>query len=310
MASEDQGVERIVAESRKMLSVLEMADIAAGSNVTVLIEGETGVGKDLVAQYIHSRSPRHNGSFVCINCGAIPESLFESEIFGHQKGAFTNAFSTHKGCFEQANGGTIFLDEISEMPLNTQAKLLRIMESKMVKRIGGEVEIPLDARIVSATNNNLREQVKKKLFRQDLYYRLAVCVIFIPPLRQRVEDIKPLAEYFLDDGSGLTKVLSDNAISKLCRYQWPGNVRELQSCIMRSILFSNGSETISENDLQLGQDACQYSIEGKARLEETLKIVNGDVKKAAQLMGVHRNTIYYQVRKFGINIGMYKDQSN
>jgi transcriptional regulator with GAF, ATPase, and Fis domain len=247
--------QRIVIASKKIKTVISGAERAVDNDVTVLLLGESGVGKEVIARFIHESGPRGAGPFIAVNCGAVPEALFEAEFFGYERGAFTNAFTTHKGFFEQANNGTILLDEISELPLAMQVKLLRVLEHKYVVRIGGEQEIPIDARVIATSNRDLQSLVRQGKFRQDLYFRLVVWVIYIPPLRERKEDIKALADYFIGKYGGDGIGLSDEAVRKLYSYEWPGNVRELESCIVRAILARSKREFIDAEDIQEGWEA-------------------------------------------------------
>jgi len=239
--TEVKSIGGIIYKSKKMDEVLKMAIQVAKSDATVLIRGESGVGKELVAEIIHSSSQRKDKPFIKINCAAIPENLLESELFGYKKGAFTGAIIDKKGKFEEAEGGTIFLDEIGDMPLSLQAKLLRVLQSKEIEPIGGKPK-KVDVRIIAATNKNLEEMVKKGSFREDLFYRLNVVPIVIPPLRERKEDIKPLVEYFLEKFNkkyGKNISISKGAMRMLEIYHWPGNVRELENLIERLVLTSS-----------------------------------------------------------------------
>ncbi len=239
------GFEQIIAHSPHMRVLVEQSLRASASDSDVLILGESGSGKEVLARAIHFNSGRKRGPFVAINCGAIPETLLESELFGHDKGAFTGAIARRAGCFEQANQGTLFLDEIGEMRADMQVRLLRAIENREIRRVGGDRTIRVNVRVISATNQNISENLKNGTFRTDLYYRLAILVLEVPPLRDRVEDIGPLAQYFLDDArrDGHTRAarLAPDALNVLLRYNWPGNVRELRNAIERAVVFEDST---------------------------------------------------------------------
>jgi DNA-binding NtrC family response regulator len=239
-------LEHMVGSSLTMAQVRELIRQAAPTEGTVLIFGESGTGKELVARALHYASPRVSRPFVDVNCAALTETLIESELFGHEKGAFTSAISRRRGKFEQANGGSIFLDEIGDMPLSTQAKMLRVLQERSFQRVGGEEKINVNVRVICATNHNLEEAVKKGLFRMDLYYRINLMVIEVPPLRDRKSDIPELARHFLISASRSSKhvaeSISDAAIAALCAHDWPGNVRELQNAIERALTVCNEEE--------------------------------------------------------------------
>jgi len=238
-------------ESRKLLSLIERV---APSDITAFIMGETGTGKELVARHLHALSPRKNGPFAAINCGAFSESLVESELFGHEKGSFTGAIASKQGWFESANGGTLFLDEIGDLPLSTQVKLLRVIQQREIVRVGSRKAIPIDVRLVAATNVNLEDAVKAGRFREDLYYRIKVVPIEIAPLRNRPGDILPLAEHFLSIYKNRLQtrqpILTAETIQLLHQYPWPGNIRELENVIHRALLVSDGIE-LRPRDLNL-----------------------------------------------------------
>lgn len=304
----EAGGKKIIIESEEMKAVMLQAEKALDNDFTVLLFGESGVGKGVVARYIHEHSARTTGPFIAVNCGAIPETLFEAELFGHERGAFTNAFITHKGKFEQANNGTILLDEISELPLTMQVKLLRAFENKSIVRIGGEKEIPINVRVIAASNRDLHSLVQEGKFRLDLYYRLAVYPISIPPLRQRKDDVKALAFYFLQKNNGDGKILSAEALRKLSAYGWPGNVRELESCMVRAILASEGKELIGTEDIQVEEGMQWENHETERRaLEEALTKASGSIKHTSRLLGVHRNTVYNKMKKLGIDLVSFRN---
>ncbi|MBL8784291.1 MAG: sigma-54-dependent Fis family transcriptional regulator [Deltaproteobacteria bacterium] len=247
--------EGILTRSPKMKKLFEMLEHVVDSKVSVLLQGESGTGKELVARALHYEGPRRNGPFIAVNCGGIPETLLESELFGHERGAFTGAVALKKGKFELADGGTLFLDEIGEMPLHLQVKLLRVLQERQVERIGGTAPRSIDVRIVSATHRDLMEMVREKRFREDLYYRLAVFPVYLPPLREREGDIGLLAQHFLEkavreEGKG-PRAISSAALTALEAYPFPGNVRELENIINRAVLVAT-NEVIVPRDLPLG----------------------------------------------------------
>jgi two-component system NtrC family response regulator len=298
----------VVFGSQEMGVIMSQAERIARNEFSVLLTGESGVGKEVVSRYIHQRSMRSAEPFVAVNCGAIPETLFEAELFGFERGAFTNAFSAHRGYFEQANRGTILLDEISELPLTLQVKLLRVLEDKCFMRVGGEKEIQVDVRVIAACNVNLQTMVRNGKFRKDLYYRLAVSVISIPPLRDRKGDIENLAESFLRKHSAGKKVLSREALAKLVHYEWPGNVRELEYCVIRSIISSDSREVVKAEDIQFLEDDIERSIEIERKtFEEALKRAKGNVNSVSRILGVHRNTVYNKIRRFNIDLLRYRN---
>ncbi|MCK6474311.1 MAG: sigma-54 dependent transcriptional regulator [Planctomycetes bacterium] len=241
-----KGFEQILARSPKMVQLIEQARRAAATTSDILILGESGSGKEVFARAIHYSSVRAKGPFVAINCGAIPETLLESELFGHEKGSFTGAVNRRAGCFEQANGGTLFLDEIGEIRPEMQVRLLRALEQREVRRVGGDKTVKVDVRVISATNQDVRSQVKSGGFRTDLYYRLAILVLDIPPLRERLDDIGPLAQFFLReaqaDGHTRATAISPEAVDVLVRHDWPGNVRELRNAIERAVVFEDSAQ--------------------------------------------------------------------
>lgn len=304
--SDNDGGLEIVGEGKQIKDAILLANKAAKSDITVLLEGESGVGKEVFAQYIHQNSKRASGPFVPVHCAAIPDSLFEAELFGFERGAFTNAFVSHRGYFEQGNGGTIFLDEISEIPLNFQVKLLRVLEEKHVIRLGGEQRTRIDVRFIVASQHSLQSLVKQGKFRQDLYYRVAVWVIPIPPLRMRKEDIKSLAHRFVSKNGGDGFVLSREAFTKLCHYDWPGNVRELESCIVRALIQSEGSNMIGSDDIQVEGMQWQDDDAERRQLEDALRNAGGSIKGAARILRVHRNTVYHRMKNFGIGLDRYR----
>jgi two-component system NtrC family response regulator len=284
----------------------------AASDIPVLILGDSGTGKEVVARAIHRRSPRKDGPFVPINCGAIPETLLESELFGHEKGSFTGAHAQRKGRFEAAAGGTLFLDEIGELPLQLQVKLLRFLQERQIERVGGRGPIEVDTRVVAATNKDLKKETAEGRFREDLFYRLAVVVIKLPALRERQGDVRYLAQAFLqrfaaEAGRSLPR-FTDAAIRALEIYPWPGNVRELENKIKRAVVMADGKR-ITPDDLELAglvpsevrtlKDA-RDELE-KMMLEEALRRSNGKISRAAQELGISRPTFYEMMEKLGVS---------
>jgi len=302
----------MIGVSKEIKEVFAQISRVAQTNSTVLISGESGTGKELVARAIHYNGPRSNKPFICINCTALPETLIESELFGHEKGAFTGAYAAKPGQFELANGGTILLDEIGEMPTGSQMKLLRVLEENKVRRIGGTRDIPVYVRVIAASNKNLDKAVENNTFREDLYYRLKVINIQIAPLRERKEDIQPLIEYFLNQFKTKTtypvKGLSPEAIETMKKYQWPGNVRQLKNCLERGIIMCK-KEFIEPKDLDLMP--CEIPTEEKSKprtiadvekehIIKTLAELNGNKTKAAEVLGIRRSTLYEKLKLYSI----------
>jgi formate hydrogenlyase transcriptional activator len=279
----------------------------------VLIQGETGTGKEVIARAIHEASPRRHNRFIALNCAAIPSALLESELFGHERGAFTGASVQTKGRFQMADGGTLFLDEIGDMPLELQPKLLRALQEREFERLGSTQTIRVNVRVVAATNQNLGQLVNKKLFRADLFYRLNVIPLLMPPLRERLQDILPLTEFFVAKfAAQLNKPIDsipDEVIEVLKAHDWPGNIRELQNCIERAVLFSPGSALRLPLDLkrsvtQRSEGAAQTLAEAdREHIVETLNQTNwliGGQDGAANRLGLPRTTLIYKMRKLGI----------
>ena len=303
--------EDIITKSPKMQKVIELIKIVAKSNATVLITGESGTGKELVARAIHSQSYRKDKPFVPVSCAALPESLLESELFGHEKGAFTGAHALRKGKIEFAHQGTLFLDEIGEMSANIQVHLLRVLEEREFARVGGNELIRVDVRVVSATNRDMKEAIASGKFREDLYYRLNVVTIDLPPLRDRKEDIPLLASHFLKkfaaenqkDVSGF----SPEVIDFLLKYQWPGNVRELENTVERAAILAQNSKIQLSDVLQRNSPLVEPASPGRT-LEELEKnhimtILNetgGSYAKAAKILGISRTTIYNKAKAYGL----------
>jgi len=304
--------EDIIAKSPRVQQIIEVIKVVAKSNATVLITGETGTGKELVARAIHSQSQRHGKPFVAVSCAALPESLLESELFGHEKGAFTSAYAQKKGKFEVANRGTLFLDEIGEMSANIQVHLLRVLEEKEFTRVGGNEPIKADVRVISATNREMKEAVAKGQFREDLYYRLNVVNIELPPLRERREDIPLLAQHFLKkftmENNKEISGFSPEAANFLLRYNWPGNVRELENAIERAVILAQ-KPLIEIDDLpQQTLLARPISAEKNLRQVEKNHIMNvlaqtkGNYTEAARALGISRMTLYNKAKSYGISV--------
>jgi len=317
----------VIGQSPKMLALYDLLEKVAPTKTNILIAGESGTGKELVAKAIHYNSPRKDKPFVTLNCGAIPESLIESELFGHMKGAFTDAIATKKGLFEMADEGTIFLDEISELPLLMQVKLLRVLQDREFKRVGGTEDIRVDVRIVSATNKDLEEAVREKQFREDLFYRLNVIQIKLPPLRERREDIPLLTMHFLKRYSEeLNKNIlgiSPETLRILLNYNYPGNVRELQNIIERAVALEATHELTPQNlssyldqqptlkkgviDLEIPNEGIDLEkvVEELERslLMKALDRTKGIKKKAAELLRINFRSMRYRLEKYGLNDG-------
>jgi DNA-binding NtrC family response regulator len=298
----------IIGKSKKMQEVFSLIEKVAPSNSTVVIYGGSGTGKELVAKAIHYNSPKADQPFIPFNCGTIPETLVESELFGHTKGAFTGAVQAKKGFFEEADGGTLFLDEISTIPLPVQVKLLRVLQEKELMRVGGSERIKIDARVIAATNEDLEANMKKGKFREDLFYRLHVFPIFLPDLKDRREDIPLLAYHFLDLYTKETKKeikgISKEAMTLLLEYDWPGNVRELENAIERAVIMAEGDQLTPEDlprNLREGfSDLVKKSIKEQKSLDdikaeyitEILKMTKGNKRIAAEILKVNPRTLY------------------
>lgn len=298
-----------------MLRICRTMEKVAGSSATVLLLGESGTGKEVLARGLHAASPRCNERFIAINCAAIPENLLESELFGYEKGAFTGATKTTQGKLEVAHGGTLMLDEIGDLPLPLQAKLLRFLQERVIERIGGRQEIPIDVRIVCATHQDLKRLIQEGLFREDLYYRLAEIVVDIPPLRERVGDATLLAHAFLRRFADAEKrgslSLRSDALQAIEAHPWPGNVRELENCLKRAVIMADGQQ-IGADDLglnsALASDASTATLDLRQVREaaEREAIITalarsaGNIVKAAELLGVSRPTLYDLMHKLGL----------
>lgn len=316
-AEEVQETYGIVGACPAMRGVLTLIGKVAPSDVPILISGESGTGKELVARAIHAGSPRRNGPMVCINCGAIPENLIESELFGHEKGSFTGATSTVQGKVEYANGGTLFLDEIGELPVNLQVKLLRFLQEMIIQRVGGRKDIPVNVRIIAATNIDIASAIARGAFREDLYYRIGVVTIHLPPLRERGEDLRILADHFMQKVSlELGKTMggfTPEALAHLEAHSWPGNIRELENKLRRAVLLATSGRVTGE-ELGFGPGGGgleEFSLldktlkEGRAMIEKKMLIAalaryEGNIVKASEALGVSRPTMYDLLKKHEI----------
>ncbi|KAB0669067.1 sigma-54-dependent Fis family transcriptional regulator [Oryzomonas sagensis] len=336
--------DQMIGNSPKMVDVFRLVNVCASTDAkTVLITGESGTGKELVARAVHQYSARAGATFVEVNCAAIPENLIENELFGHERGAYTDASKMQKGIFELANGGTIFLDEIGDMPTTMQTKLLKVMETKRFRRLGGEGEVETDVRIIAATNQDLPQLVADGRFRGDLYYRLNMLNICIPPLRERIEDIPALVQYFIQslnaEYSKRVELVSSEALEDLRSYSWPGNVRELRNVIERAMMLEKGKElthfhlcketprnqqslelppsnyTVFPVDdrhcfagFQLPPEGISFEEVEKQLITLALENANGNQSKAAKSLKMSRDTLRYRLKKFGIS--EYADQTS
>lgn len=314
----------IVAKSVALQTIFETISRLAPFSTTILISGESGTGKELIARAIHESSPRKNKAFIAVNCGAIPEHLIESELFGHVKGSFTDAIRDKKGLFDEASGGTIFLDEVGELPLHLQVKLLRVLQEQQIRRIGDEALIPIDVRVIAATLRNLEEDVETGHFRDDLFYRLNVVSLTIPPLRERPDDILPLVEHFLEKHAQRLNLspatITSEAIDCLTSYSWRGNVRELENCIERALVLSEGSNiTVAslppniavskagEIDDDVIHDDSNLSIKQRTTaleinlIRKALKKTKGNRTHAAKILEISHRALLYKLKEYGIN---------
>ncbi len=309
----DSPISGIITRDPALIKVCRNVEKVAPSDASVILQGDSGTGKEILAKALHLSSARKSKRFIAINCAAIPETLLESELFGYEKGAYTGAARQTLGKIELANGGTFFLDEVSDLPMALQAKLLRFLQERVIERIGGREEIPVDVRIVCATHQNLQELIEAKHFRKDLYYRLSEIVITIPPLRDRLGDAALLAHHFKNKFSAQEKKLSplnfsEEALAAIESHQWPGNIREMENCIKRAVIMADGVQ-ISAEDLGLQVPTTQIEPINlrqvredaeRSALVKTMARVNGNVVKAAELLGVSRPTIYDLMNRHGI----------
>jgi len=309
---------QLVGDSAALKGIMDKVRRAAPTSATVLILGESGVGKELVARAVHRHSQRGRESFVQVNCAAIPEELIESELFGHERGAFTDARSQRKGLLEQAEGGTVFLDEIGEMPAALQAKLLRFLEEKTFKRVGGSVDIHVDVRVIAATNRKLDEEVRAGRFREDLYYRLNVLPIMLPPLRDRTDDVPLLVEFYIDSYNTEFKKrvrgVAPDAMKRLQGYGWPGNIRELRNAVERAMLlvehdylkpedFTTLTRPVgAPSRFQLPPEGVNLEDVERQLLVQALDRASGNQTQAGQMLGINRDQVRYRIEKFGLQI--------
>jgi len=304
----------LVGKSQRMQEIYRLIKKASENDATVLIRGESGTGKELVAQLIHQLSKRTGKEFVTVNCAALPENLLESELFGYEKGAFTGATQRRIGKFEQSNGGSIFLDEIGDMSLSTQAKILRVLQSKEIYRLGGNEKIIVDVRIIAATHQNLEEMEKHGKFRNDLYYRLNVFPITVPPLRERKEDIPELVHHFIEKGNA--KGIDRRALAVLMDYDWPGNVRELQNAIERAAIVCNGiievgnlpsnvkagsAPPVASDKFQIGEEGINLDQLERDLIIQALQKAGGNKTRAAALLSITRRRLYSMMERFNIS---------
>lgn len=299
-----------IAESPKMQGVLSLISRIAASDSSVMLLGESGTGKDMVARLIHGASPRKDGPFIAISCAALPETLLESELFGYERGAFSGADRRKIGKFEMAHKGTIFLDEVGDIPVSTQVKLLRVLQDFSFERLGGNVPIDVDVRLITATNQDLKRKIAEGTFREDLLYRLNVITVTLPPLRERKEDIRPLADHFIEKYgrkcSRAIKGISSRTLDRLIRYRWPGNVRELENVMERAVVLCRGDQ-IEGVDLPLEEDAARprdtagslADIE-KDHIARVLAESGWSISSAAGRLGIHRNTLRAKIKQYGI----------
>ena len=309
--AEDLPETEIVGTSPQMVDIYKKVARVAAIDAPVLLLGESGAGKELVARAIHSNSPRVQAPFVVINCGALTETLLESELFGHERGSFTGAVGARRGLFESATGGTVFLDEISETSLGFQVKLLRVIQEHEIRRVGSNDTLTVDIRTIAATNSDLREMVRTDLFREDLFHRLNVFTISIPPLRDRLGDIPMLVSYYLkqyNEQYGRSTRLLPEALDQMKRYEWPGNVRELKNVLERALTFCDNN-VIQPSDLELGMPD-DPAGPPKGSLDEmerehiirTLRETGGNKKKAAEILGIERRTLYNKAKRLDIDL--------
>ncbi|MBI3604591.1 MAG: sigma-54-dependent Fis family transcriptional regulator [Nitrospirae bacterium] len=314
----DKDFKEIIGRAPKMRSLFRLIKMVSYSNTTILINGESGTGKELIARAIHYNSPRKDRPFVTVDCGALPETLLESELFGHVKGSFTGAINNKKGLFEEASGGTLLLDEIGDTTLAFQSKLLRVLQENEIRPVGSNKNIKVDARVVAATNKDLRELVKKKVFREDLYYRLAVVPVMIPSLKERKEDIPLLVDHFIkkycEQNHLSLKQISPQVMKIMIDYPWHGNVRELENVIERAVLISQGPEikldtlfndqAPEEEALHSLQETTHVAVQMVEREEiaVAMKKANGNRTQAARLLGISRATLYNKIRRYGLTL--------
>jgi len=321
----NQGLDNIIGKSGKMIELCQLIQKVSKSDASVLLQGESGTGKELFAKAIHSLSPRKDRSYVAINCAAIPRELLENELFGSEKGAFTGAHARKMGKFEIANGGTIFLDEIGDLDIALQAKLLRVLQEKNFERLGGNKTVDVDVRVIAASNKDLNDMIRVKKFREDLYYRLSVFPMSIPPLRERPGDIQALSDYFIDkycrEMKKSVKSLTWEAVELLEKYHWPGNVRELENTVERAVILAEGKKISPEHlairlkrtdEIQLRDGAGLKEIGAHAQMQaekatiiRILKEVRGNKRKCAQVLKIDYTTLFDKIKKYDIDKDLY-----
>ena len=310
-----RGVHQLVGQSEPIERIRAIIQTAASSEATVLIQGESGTGKEIIANAIHAQSKRSRGPLVKMNCAAVPETLLESELFGHEKGAFTGADRRRIGRFEQADGGTLFLDEICEMQPRLQAKFLRALQEREIERLGGSGTVPVDVRIMAATNRDLAKALEEGVLREDLYYRLNVILLHVPPLRERMDDVAILGMHFLRkyaarEGAA-TAAISDDGMGILMNYSWPGNVRELENAVERAVVLGQGEQLRAQDlpqqvhhrvDAQHPLVPAHLTLEEmeKLAIAQALRLTGGNKSEAAERLGIHRTSIYDKMRRYGI----------
>jgi two-component system response regulator GlrR len=313
LVKELYGIENVVARSPAMQRLFQQVAQVADSDATILLSGETGTGKEVLARVIHTNSRRSKGPFVALNCAAIPETLFESELFGHVRGAFTNAHGAKKGLFQSANGGTLFLDEIGEMPLSMQVKLLRAVQEREVREVGADLATKVDVRIIVATNRDLNEAVKTGAFRSDLYYRVSVLPLVIPPLRDRRDDIPLLAQHFLKQSAKRVnkdiRGFTPAAMQRMMVHLWPGNVRELENAVEKAVVMSR-QDMITPDLLPALAQSTEVVLKPlteakedfeRSYLKNVLQLTGGNISRAAQFAGRYRADFYKMLRKYGLH---------
>jgi len=321
LTEQARGAATIIGKNPAIEALRSTIDRLAATDLPVLVLGESGTGKEVAAQALHYGGPRADHPFIAVNCAALTESLLESELFGHEKGAFTDAHAAHAGKFELADGGTLFLDEIGDMTLGGQAKLLRVLEQKVVTRVGGSQNIPINVRVIAATNAGLADLVARKKFRQDLYYRLSVVTVEMPPLRDRPEDVIPLAQFFLEQfcrqANRRRLTLSPEARRRLQSHGWPGNVRELRN-LMERVAFLSKGERVEADDIafilspqrdafdEFGEDVGLTEATTRFQQEyirRAIKRVQGNMSDAARILGLHRSNLYRKMRNLEMDVG-------
>ena len=312
-----QSAESIVGESPRMLEAFKTIARVSRSTATVLVRGESGTGKELVARTIHERSARAKGPFVAVNCAAIPENLLESELFGHEKGAFTGAIARRIGRFERASGGTLFLDEIGDMSLALQAKILRVLQEREVERVGGNAAVPVDVRLIAATHRDLDRDVRAGRFREDLYYRLAVVTVQLPALRERGEDLRVLAEHYMmryaAEYARPVQSLSQEVLATLRTYSWPGNVRQLRNVMESSVLLADSDALLpchlppevsapspETPAVEAGAPLVTLSELERRHIQKVMSVSGWQMNVAAEILGIHRNTLRRKLAEYGI----------